>query len=542
MNSIDAGATRINLTIDKDRFSLDDDGHGFTSLDQLENFFEVFGTPHEKGDAYYGRFRIGRGQIMSYARTVWRSGPFEMRVDIEANEEDLGYDLVVHNNNAVGCRIEGEFYETNWLHMPSCHSDKFSVDGIGYDFLRLICYVPVPVFVNGKQVNEIPEDQEWDFEDDHAWYRVCRDDSNMSVFNRGVFVQSVRGAYFGMGGVVVTKQPLLVNMARNTLIERNCPVWEHVRKVLFDHLNSRLIKARKLDINERAKLLDDLLFGERVISMIEAQQIRKIRFIPDIFGQLQTPDKFLEGRAYTLFDKKHFMIAERVQKQGRAAVLMREMFHRTRLNVKEEFNYIWAINRLRYQLGISRCSDDKVLWQDFEELVQEMADTTVILEDKDLKKEEMIVLHTLRYLNNNFFGLWLAGGYRNRRTVLAGESDTMTAWTDGKTYIAVDRKMLRSIRQSGATKLVLLMIHEYCHNETSTGNHAHDFDFYNQFHHFSLSDKVGYCADLLFRRYVEGIRKESIVPSSATRHHVNYLAERSPYLRSKFKNGYQGSC
>ena len=89
MNSIDAGATRINLTIDKDRFSLDDDGHGFTSLDQLENFFEVFGTPHEKGDAYYGRFRIGRGQIMSYARTVWRSGPFEMRVDIEANEEDL---------------------------------------------------------------------------------------------------------------------------------------------------------------------------------------------------------------------------------------------------------------------------------------------------------------------------------------------------------------------------------------------------------------------------------------------------------------------
>lgn len=77
MNSIDAGATRIDLTVDATgAFEFVDDGKGFQSRDEIEQFFETFGTPHVNGDALYGRFRCGRGQIMSYASTVWRSGQF----------------------------------------------------------------------------------------------------------------------------------------------------------------------------------------------------------------------------------------------------------------------------------------------------------------------------------------------------------------------------------------------------------------------------------------------------------------------------------
>lgn len=40
MNSVDAGATRIDLTVGESTFELSDDGCGFSSRDQLENFFD----------------------------------------------------------------------------------------------------------------------------------------------------------------------------------------------------------------------------------------------------------------------------------------------------------------------------------------------------------------------------------------------------------------------------------------------------------------------------------------------------------------------
>jgi hypothetical protein len=528
MNSVDAGATRIDITIGESSFTVADDGHGFTSLEQLENFFEVFGTPHEEGDAYYGRFRIGRGQIMSYARTTWRSGPFEMRVDIAGDAADLGYDLLTHVVITSGCRIDGEFYKPNKV----WHSSEDDICwGIADDFRRLIRYVPIPVFINGKQANKLPSEDQWDFEDDVAWYRFYRDDRDLGIYNRGVLVEYKKAAYFGTGGIVVTKQPLMVNMARNALIEHNCPTWKHVEQIISDRYRSRLIKAKKLDVDERAKLINDLLFGEETIYPHEAEQLRKIRFIPDIFGEVQSPDRFLAGVNYTLFNGKHTMIAERAQTHGRATVVMREMFYRTRLNTEEISHYGWAIARLRSRL----CMSNDIQWLDFAQLVQEMDGTAMTLDDKDLKAEEMIVLEGLRYLNDCYFGKWLAGSSAKRRAVIAGVSDTMTAWTDGKTYIAIHRNALRDIRKSGAGKLILLIIHEYGHEDSSIGGHVHDFEFYHRFHRFAVTCTAGDLADQLFRRYVNGICKEGIVPSSNTGRHVRYLAERSPKFRSRIK-------
>lgn len=527
MNSVDAGATRIDIAIGESNFTVADDGHGFTSLEQLENFFEVFGTPHEEGDAYYGRFRIGRGQIMSYARTTWRSGPFEMRVDIAGGTADLGYDLLTHPEIVSGCRIDGEFYQPNKVYRGFYDETNFNW-GIDDDFRRLIRYIPIPVFINGMQSNRLPAEEQWDFEDDLAWYRFYRDERDLAIYNLGVLVEYKKAAHFGAGGIVVTKQPLMVNMARNALIEHNCPTWKHVRQVIADRYRSRLTKAKKLDMDERAKLINDLLFGEETIYPHEAGQLRKIRFIPDIFGEVQSPNQFLAGVNYTLFDGKHTMIAERAQTHGRAAVVMQEMFYRTRLNTEEISHYAWALNRMRSRLRMP----NEIQWLDFAQLVQEMDGTAITLDDKDLTIEELIVLDGLRYLNDRYS---FAGSSAKRRAVVAGVSDTMMAWTDGKTYIAIHRNALRDIRNSGAVKLILLMIHEYGHEESSVGGHAHDFEFYHRFHRFAVTCSVGDLSDQLFRRYVNGICKESIVPSSDTGRHVRYLAERSPKLRSRNK-------
>lgn len=531
MNSVDAGATRIDLTVGEESFVLADDGCGFTSRDQLESFFDIFGTPHEDGDAYYGRFRIGRGQIMSYARTNWRSGPFEMRVDVAGNVNDLGYDLLTHSENVLGCRISGKFYERNRIYRSFSDTDGFDW-GIDSDFRYLIGYVPIPVFINGRQANKLPANESWDHEDEYAWYRFIKDGySNLSLYNRGVLVQHLDASRFGTGGIIVSKRPFTTNMARNAVVEHRCPVWQEVKKTILERFEFRLAKAKKLDRDEAAKLMDDLLFGDGQISYQTQQLIRKIRFIPDIFGELKAPNDFLASRFYTLHDGKHTMIAERVQRQGRAAVVMGSMFIRTHLDTKEPVNYFRAVRKLRERLGMG----NDIQWIDFADLVRELNDTSTIVEDAQLKEEEQIVLGALRYLNDHSFGRQFAGGYAKRRKIVAGESDTRQAWTDGKSFIAINRKQLLDIRHSGAAKLILLIAHEYGHDEPTVGEHAHDFAFYHRFHKSVLSCATGDMADLLFRRYVSGICQVGIVPSSATGQHVRHLAGCSPKLRSRLK-------
>lgn len=530
MNSVDAGATRIDISTDENSFSISDDGKGFTSRDQLENFFEVFGTPHDQlgASSRYGRFRIGRGQIMSYARTTWRSGQFEMRVDIAGSAADLGYDLLTHAEIAPGCRIDGLFYERN--HFFVHKADESYTRDSAYDFVCLIRYVSIPVYLNGELINKLPSNEKWDHEDDFAWYRFRKDGFNtLDIYNRGIFVESKNASRFGTGGTVVTKQPLVVNMARNSLIDHQCTTWSHISNTIFEFFRVGLAKAKKLDAVERAKLLNDILFEDRLMDFSDRCTINSIKFIPDIFGELKSPNQFLTDDNYTLFDETHTMIAERAHKLGRATVIMPSLFYGTRLNVSAPDNYYFAVARLRDRLGFHGVTK----WTNFPDLVEELNDTSSIVEDALLTKEQGIVLEALRYLNSRHFPRWLTGEASGRRKLLAGDSDTMNAWTDGSTYIAINRNLLYSIRYSGAARLILLMIHEYCHDTASVGNHGHDFEFFKRFHELSLTNMSGKMADALFRRYVSGICKAGIVPSSDTGSHVRQIANHAAKLRRR---------
>lgn len=54
MNSVDANATKIDITIDQNGFTFADNGKGFKDAEEVESYFGTFGTPHEESDAVYG--------------------------------------------------------------------------------------------------------------------------------------------------------------------------------------------------------------------------------------------------------------------------------------------------------------------------------------------------------------------------------------------------------------------------------------------------------------------------------------------------------
>jgi DNA mismatch repair ATPase MutL len=54
MNSVDASAKAVTLTMTKDGFECADDGNGFASREDVLLYFGRFGTPHAEGDATYG--------------------------------------------------------------------------------------------------------------------------------------------------------------------------------------------------------------------------------------------------------------------------------------------------------------------------------------------------------------------------------------------------------------------------------------------------------------------------------------------------------
>lgn len=110
MNSVDANAKHISLTLSKEGFTCTDDGQGFSSNKDVLSYFGRFGTPHVEGDATYGRFRLGRGQIMAHAKTQWQSNSF--RMDVDTQMMGYNYDFTESTKIVPGCSIQGEWYDS----------------------------------------------------------------------------------------------------------------------------------------------------------------------------------------------------------------------------------------------------------------------------------------------------------------------------------------------------------------------------------------------------------------------------------------------
>lgn len=547
MNSVDAGATRIDMEFREDgTFTIKDNGRGFRGRSEIENFFETFGTPHVDGDAHYGRFRIGRGQIMAYANTVWRSGNFVMDVRLLDADADFGYTLTETTETHVGCQIDGVITDENLIRQVRHHGLMNDEDRWFYgddgDFSSNVRFVAVPIYLSGELINTSPSSQKWSYEDEYGYYLFDKS-YVLKIYNQGVYVATEDRRKFSVGGIFVSKKPLKLNMARNAWIEHECEVIRNLRSVARAEYIKSIENSKRISDDEIGAIVSRIALQNEEICENEAFLLFKTRFIPVLGGGRVSPGDFLEATNFSLYDGRSSLIGERAISEGGIGLLMPVMFGLARLKQNEQtankvlglmcrlFRH-WIANNGRYFIS-------------FDQIVESYSGTFKETADSELSPKKLAALNAVRYVGSKLKRLANDPSRRMRKFV-AGKSDCASAWTNGFDYIAFDESALEQAYltegSGGIERLVNLAIHEFCHQaESSVESHEHTLAFYTMYHNATLSPDYGEAVRACYRRYLDLLLRGGNKLSSKERKHLSSLRGTADEMDSKFPVRKRGS-
>lgn len=509
MNSVDAGATTVRLTMTKVGFECVDDGTGFASRDDVLRYFGRFGTPHQEGDATYGRFRLGRGQIMAHAITRWVSNCWSMAVDTRSM--GYNYDLEDLVEGAAGCSITGTWYEPlNDLELMSAVQE----------IRDLVRYTPISVELNGRVITRDPANEKWDFEDEWAYYRA-KEDGPVSIYNQGVLVRNDSSHVWGAGGLIVSKKAIGLNVSRTEILRKTCPVWKVIAKEfgkLADSVSAKLGDNRKTEAR-REKAARSLLSGdanictvydrEEVITLLPGKRHITLR---EFHGRAHTSRASGRG-TYTLVEdgsdvpKGEAIAREQIIQIVHPKTLERFGCHNF-IDFEEALERAFANVSADAQAIIDRGERAPWFWRGkpienlelvaFSTFRDAFIDRTQIVDErKALDKETRRAWTALRWCLQHYAGGCVgANRYRDGRLrydekrlqVLLGESNTADAWTDGETYLAIDCEVVKRISSKPLETVAYifgLVEHEVAHQGDSI-DCGHDEAFYQRYHDISL--------------------------------------------------------
>lgn len=499
MNSVDANAKIVKLSITCEGLRCEDDGTGFISKEDVLRYFGRFGTPHEEGDATYGRFRLGRGQIMAHASTVWES--IDWRMTVDTRSMGYNYDLDTLVTHVPGCVILGTWYE-------SLSQTEFM--STLQEIRDLVRYTPVTVELNGQIITRDPRNEKWDFEDEYAYYRV-KAEGSVSIYNQGVLVRHDSGHQWGCGGLIVSKKPIALNVSRTEILRKTCPVWKEIAKqfkILADEISIKLGDRRKTEVrrekNARALLSGDSNFldifdKEEVITILPGKQ----HVTMDNFFWKTRRGHHLEGTVYTVvMDDFDIPKAEIIAKDAMLAIVHSQTLYRFGCYSPEEFHEVL----LRILSNRKETLESSGSWSSdievptliaYEPIRDTFITRTQIVSEKELDKETRRAWTALRWVLLHYVGLCTGKRmYRNGKIardeeymhILIGRSNTAEAWTDGRSYIAFDLSVVKRIKSEPlktVTYIFSLMEHEIAHEGDSL-DCGHDEAFYQRYHDLSI--------------------------------------------------------
>lgn len=481
MNSIEAGADYCDVTVTKEAVLIEDNGRGFQSMDEIENWFETFGAPHEESEVkIWANFRIGRGQMFSFGRNTWATRKFVMDVDFKEMAEksdELKYDLHEANDEEAfdGCQVLIDLYQ------PLMPSD---LDRIVKELKQMVRWVHKPVYINGDEVSKDPAQQKWDYEDVDCYVKL-RQNGGLSVYNLGVFVREYPGHYFGAGGDVVSKHQLKLNQARNDVLVNECLIWAEVKKQISKFAGEKISRKASLTADERQRLADQLVSGETDQATALDQKL-----FTDCNGRHYSWRQLCNLRnrfpAYTEA-QRYNRVADKLHQQQLAFVFAVETLERFECETAEEM-----IDKIQPQFSPNW--KFRLPYKQFEDVSDSFKHGYETVTPKSWTVKERIVVNLCEKL-----GSICVNHLRSRtgvstepRKYVVGISDAADGWTDGETYIALSRSWLKNRDFLNLTQLYelgTLLLHEYCHTEADQESHTHSPEFYQTFH--DANDAVG---------------------------------------------------
>lgn len=494
-NSLDAKATFCSITLSPTSFVIEDDGGGFVGREAIEQFFETFGTPHNEANRgnRVGRYRMGRGSIMSHASTVWRSGLFTMDVDIK--HRGLDYKLLTHPEAHRGCRIEGTFY--NRLSMQDYNSAL-------RDIRRACEYLPFKVLLNGDPISIPWSSVKWTHEDENCLL-LSRPGSTLSLYNYGAYICDRSEFHAGMTGIIVSKKPMELNYPRSEVMENECPVWKAIKPVMTRFVSKeRRDRPTTLTHGQRLHLLKAMVLDGDLSDLDLAMTAPVFPLSPTGWASIEQLDTAMRTKeGVVLSDGTDRPLDEAIFHARVAPVLspdLLQLFNQSTVDGVRDLIVAFA-NGVRRQQPYPRLSSlvhAQANWLPSSHYAGQFATEKKRLHRNDLTPIEQTALSVAVAMNDD-----VAQGVRRAlgldvdalpvRSLHPGTSASAAAWTDGATYIALERRLLkRSIRDfAGLSELAATLVHEYLHLSDDSGSHQHDSDFMQRFHDVSMTGVVG---------------------------------------------------
>ena len=487
MNAADAGGTKCAIVLTRTHLDVSDNGKGFRSRDDIEQYFEVFGKPHAaREQKKFGAFRMGRGQLFAFGCNTWRSGTFEMLIDI--NRTGLNYKLRQNMTHADGCAIAVALYKTltNLEYAQMLDAIKSNIK-----------YVALNVTLNGKRCNVDLRKVQWSLETEQAAF-LSKPSQDLCIYNQGILVKSFPAYQHGIGGDVVTRVPLGVNFARNDIMD-DCPVWKAVLKSLRAYnpngrrgrgrqQHAMLSEAEIRDFVETIKADRANWIGESDARIFKKHTSRcdcsliTVAKVAD--GVVTMPPKLRDRMTRWAYDEA----AKNLATLDTACALDRIML--TRFGVTTPVDLVEMINKY--------CAHPRLTYKSWEVLASPLGSECQVIPDAKHNRVESIVIRLLRkYCYMLFYSFPVRRKFQNanhasERKLVLGQGDC-DSWTDGTSYIAINRGIVcrHGIQPGAWTTYAHAIMHEALHDDRTDNKHNHRDKFYELHHSWSMTSRLG---------------------------------------------------
>lgn len=479
-------------------------GCGIQTKQEIIDWWKTFGTPHSESEKkIWANFRMGRGQLLAIGRNIWRTGTFRLEYDHNTPPAERNYPSTKRIEFGLeegldpfeGCDIEVHFYKN-----PVGKGGSYaSVESLKADVKRQIEFMEGVIYFNGEQINTPASQCHWDDETEEAYF-LWGVGTALVIYNIGAYVCDYSVSRMGVNGIVVSKPQLRLNYPRNAVMQDDCEIWKLIREVVDSKKVTKIRKtSRRLESDEKIANLRDLRDG--VCTVKEVNGVGLLETTSDKSMSLIACKAI---RSPWTFAPKGDMVADKLMQAGNAICLSDEILREMNYTGDPAgfFEYLLQEEIRAAQSPYDPNPDNnRVLkaWKHLRRLYRPFGDDlcnqydrshTIIPTDKQSKFEKRVI----RVLTS--YDCW--GG----RTIMIGICDTAVGWTDGSSYIAIERTYLRNNSPTydrGASAIVMLMYHELSHDTDNTQTDVHGLEFFKAYHDFTCGGACWMIADLYQR-------------------------------------------